>query len=631
MTNKAKACIALLLSLVLPLGLTGCSDKTESKQPVSAQEAMDALEGSLKFTEDETGSRQFTFTVPDFENAADFGIRICGNDSAGTQVSCFGENNESWKAKESYSFQPDNWISVSDLKFTAELEGAEPLELDVLKLYRETYAETLYEKFGLTVAIPNEYIDQLLIITNPDSDANLISVYEKRSYEDAHGGYIFSIVRYTKAQYEGFLTSDGSGKSFFAKDDSYYYGWFRATDVQFYFTGSLDTESDEWKSWVELGEKCAEIRGDFIERNNLTPYNDNEFHNKDFTYDSKHLYLTYYPYYAYQDTAAQQGFHWQDKAYTLVLSQPAAQGESGIWCVERWYDNDYGNLYYEFPYETEMCAADYYAQLQSAADNGDGLFRLDPVQVGLEYVCKRLNHTLATEDSFRQVEGEPAGNILRRCNQVFDDMGTLQAATLASPGVEYTEREALEVPEYLAPLRNHIGMGDIIWLKAQEPSSLSGGVVYCRNADRTKTLSFYQQDNLLCVNIDGTEQWFKPAYNSTPYNKMFGLYEEFYRYYNPEPAHSYSNEEIHAAMDAVRAFKTVFSIAYDPIASYQAAQEYLQSEKGGATGATIDNIIVFDVTLTEDETPSNPSSAYGNCILIRDDAGSPWVVDDYGY
>ena len=106
---------------------------------------------------------------------------------------------------------------------------------------------TLYEKDGLTTAIPNEYASQLQVFPeaqwkDPDNTA-LISVFEKKSYDDcradnagndsSYAGFIFSIVRYTQAQYEQFLCSDGSGQSFFAKDNTYYYGWIVPTDVQF--------------------------------------------------------------------------------------------------------------------------------------------------------------------------------------------------------------------------------------------------------------------------------------------------------------------------------------------------------------------------------------------------------------
>ena len=53
--------------------------------------------------------------------------------------------------------------------------------------------------------------------------------------------------------------------------------------------------------------------------------------------------MLYYPYYGmsgYEDQA--------DTVYTLILSQPVTQGETGIWCVDRWYD-DAGNKHLVIP------------------------------------------------------------------------------------------------------------------------------------------------------------------------------------------------------------------------------------------------------------------------------------------
>jgi hypothetical protein len=211
-------------------------------------------------------------------------------------------------------------------------------------------------------------------------DTYLISVYEKQSYEESladyggedGAGYLFSIARYTRAQYEQYLGSDGSDQSFFAKDDNYYYGWFVPTDVQFYRTGgTISTESDDWKVWTELKEKCGEIRGDFIARNCLTAYSDSEFMGREFTYEGAHRYLTYYPYYAYQNAAAQQGFGWKDiplHARSLSARRAGRTGHSGVWSAVRQLTPA---SIYEFPDATDRCAADYYTDLQSAADRGE--------------------------------------------------------------------------------------------------------------------------------------------------------------------------------------------------------------------------------------------------------------------
>lgn len=52
----------------------------------------------------------------------------------------------------------------------------------------------------------------------------------------------------------------------------------------------------------------------------------------------------------------------------LLLSQPVIQGDSGIWTVERWKDSN-GNEYYNTP-QTDVTIAEYYARLQTLADQG---------------------------------------------------------------------------------------------------------------------------------------------------------------------------------------------------------------------------------------------------------------------
>lgn len=656
MNCKAKTWTAVLLSFVLILGLLGCTavnsvEKAESPQPMSAQEAMDALKNSLTFSQ-EGDKVKLTFTIPDCKNALDFRIRINGHETAGAKVFYYDEYNGKWAAKNNFSFHRDDWSAFTDLIFTADLDGAEPLEVDILTCYRQTYDVTLFEKYGLTVAIPNEYIDRLLVFTEPKykqhESSFLISVYEKQSYEESRadwggedgGGYLFGICRYTQAQYESYLCSDGSGLSFFAKDDTYYYGHTFATDVQFYRSGIKSYEEDVFAPWTELTEQVDGILGDFITRNGLTTYSDNEFWNRDFTYDGEHRYVTYYPYYAVNGS--------RNSSYTLVLSQPAKRGEGGIWCVERWYDNDYGNLYYYFPSwnnSTGLGAAEYYARLQTECDNGHRPGLLDPVQAAMEFATEHFGHTPVL-DSFTVIDGEPAGSVLRLCNQVFDDMGTLQAAALSSDGT-HMELDKQEIPDYYdMPFSSYTGSGlyPIIWLHAEEPTSLSGNVVYCRNADETKLLAFYEQDSLLSVNVDGTKQWFKPAYSydRSPYDRMFSFYEEFSTYDNDASRHSYSNTEIQAASDVVYALFesgfegcTLTELTYDPARSYEAAQGYIKNGRGSINDSAIDNVIVLYGSFITDgnQTVLNPNSTYDNYmfILIRDNADSAWIVDDGGY
>ncbi|HOM43610.1 MAG TPA: hypothetical protein PK481_08765, partial [Bacillota bacterium] len=244
---------------------------------------------------------------------------------------------------------------------------------------------TLYGRSGVTIAIPKEYADQLLIDpAEYDDETTLIKVYQKSAYDKYEGmGFLFSISRYTEAQYEQFLCSDGSGQSFFAKDGEYYYGFFFATDVQ---------SPDDYEAFSKLfSEVGGFVKSDMISRNGLTAYSDKEFFNKAYTYESEHIFLSYYPYYAYNGS--------KEEVWTLILSQPATQGDTGIWCVERWKDQ-YGNIYPYFPDEKGIPSKEYYAALQAECDAGKDTAWLEPKQAALAFVKRTFDHAQSALDSF---------------------------------------------------------------------------------------------------------------------------------------------------------------------------------------------------------------------------------------
>lgn len=80
----------------------------------------------------------------------------------------------------------------------------------------------------------------------------------------------------------------------------------------------------------------------------------------------------------------------------LFLSQPVVQGDSGIWCVERWMDGN-GTVYHATP-KTDALTADYYKDLQKQCDDGHKPWLLDPLQVAIEYINDDLGqHTSLDE------------------------------------------------------------------------------------------------------------------------------------------------------------------------------------------------------------------------------------------
>lgn len=240
---------------------------------------------------------------------------------------------------------------------------------------------TLYPYGKLNVAIPNEYAAELNIETGEElgNENLLISVTQKASvvaakaagiYDNEGIGWLFSIGRASRAEYERWLCGHGSGQDFFATDGEWYYCKLYPTDVRFFPASDDPGERERWA--LLNGEVVSQICDDFIERNGLEAFDGNAFFAQEFTYPGEHRYVNYYPYYSVNGST--------ENTYTLVLSQPVKQGEGGIWCVERMIDATYNTVYYWFP-DSGIPAADYYARLQQEADEGKRTDDLDIFKV----------------------------------------------------------------------------------------------------------------------------------------------------------------------------------------------------------------------------------------------------------
>lgn len=84
-----------------------------------------------------------------------------------------------------------------------------------------------------------------------------------------------------------------------------------------------------------------------------------------------------------------------DDISQVLLSQPATQGDKGIWCVERWMDGN-NIVYYNDP-QVDSSLVDYYKELQKQCDDGQNLWRLDPSQVALEFINQTLGQSASRE------------------------------------------------------------------------------------------------------------------------------------------------------------------------------------------------------------------------------------------
>lgn len=265
---------------------------------------------------------------------------------------------------------------------------------------------TVYDCGGIEIALPTEYLDLLIVdeyapFTSTVGQRDLLSVRERASVEAAEAdfdgdgggfGFLFSIGVTDRAGFEQLLCFDYPGTTVFARDGEQYYLYTTATDVQFYRSGGeIAAQSRDWSTWEELCAIGPEVRADTVERNGLTPFDADEVSGRPFSYEGNHAYLKYYSYFTFDgDTRLYD---------TLVLSQPAKQGAGGVWCVERWYDEN-GSRYLWFP-DTGMAAADYYAQLQVECDAGSCPELLTPTGAAEAFVWEYFGRR-AAEGSFAE-------------------------------------------------------------------------------------------------------------------------------------------------------------------------------------------------------------------------------------
>ena len=248
---------------------------------------------------------------------------------------------------------------------------------------------TLFGRFGVEAAIEGKYIDALTIFHGEEGgERTIISVYEKRSYEEAMqdlgfaAGFLFSIERLSQAELEHYLCNSIEGLTIFARDDEFYYARGFATDVQLYRSNGK-MESAVWTELQSLGEEVAE---DFITRNDLVPYSLDFFYEQETSYDGAHLC------YAYYETPIDA-----EPTLTLLLSQPVRQGEGGIWCVDRIYEPHYGQTFCFFPACRDVSvgsAEEFYAAAQAQCDAGERFDLLEPVDVCIDFVETYVGRTV---------------------------------------------------------------------------------------------------------------------------------------------------------------------------------------------------------------------------------------------
>ena len=221
--------------------------------------------------------------------------------------------------------------------------------------------------------------------------------YDPDSDNDSWGRLCY-VRQLTDGQFEDAYLSSclGISQRFPGRDGQFFYEVCSPSDVPFSDTVYADLEGvyEILYGWLD-GIFAADPAISPIDLS-ATPFVD------DFSYGGNHMDVTIYPYNDPENPDA--------KTWTLVLSQPVTQGEGGIWCAERLY---YGGTdtepHYILP-DTDLTAADYYAQLQAQADGGQAvdssIAALSPDDVPVRYFTDRLNsYSAAYSDVYSADKG----------------------------------------------------------------------------------------------------------------------------------------------------------------------------------------------------------------------------------
>ena len=250
-------------------------------------------------------------------------------------------------------------------------------------------------------ALPAELADKV-VVTGPgdvteDGSGVLATYYYAPDYNTEWGGLLLQVGRYSQVGFEQSYYSWEltGGWAYLGRSGDWYYACHSPTDVNF--------DPDHYGDYHDTGAALMAWLEGLAGGAGLTPMEEDTFYqrvNGVLSYPhGEHLRVSYRPYYGlsgYEEVA--------DTVYTLVLSQPAIQGERGIWCVDRWMDQN-GTRYLVVP-ETDQPMDDYYAALQISCDAGDRPDLREPAAVALAFEEAWSGRDLSLE-AF-QVEG-PCG------------------------------------------------------------------------------------------------------------------------------------------------------------------------------------------------------------------------------
>jgi len=153
--------------------------------------------------------------------------------------------------------------------------------------------------------------------------------------------------------------------------------------------------------------------------------------------------------------------------YKILLSQPAKTGKGGIWCVDRWMDEN-GNMYYNI-IPSNLSLKEYYAEIQEQVDKGENQDLLDGEKVALKFIEEHLGPSFAKTYRFKFQENASVEDFLvKPTNQYFGYIMEL---------VKYDWSEDYTVHFDKAEFLHNVDHGDLERLKelGVDPNKLDNG------------------------------------------------------------------------------------------------------------------------------------------------------------
>ena len=469
---------------------------------------------------------------------------------------------------------------------------------------------------GLTVALPADLTEDVLVQT-PEEGAIFFSVYDRRSYEAGVGdgmedmGWLFSLARYDQMGFEESLVSDNSGRTFFAREDGWYYAWLFPTDVQFY--SAQEDQTEALAIWTELNDRLPEeIFSDVLSRNGLEAFDESELYHDGCLWDSSHVYVGY------------EGA----ESVTLLMSQPATQGEGGIWCVEGLFYNGYGSSIRVLPLNTGMPAAEYYAGVQEEADQGQHSGLLTPEGAALDWLATRYDGVTAGQVAL--MEGEPAWDLAQRVLWPITNQKGSLAVTQNGETEFWNEQYDGRLP--------FSSLGNYPWVQVQAPDALECAALVYNGGDGDMIL--FREDGIIGVESSMWDQkmdWYRWAGEPgvTPYGQLL---QDYQRWQTEQPVHSYSEREVSEAYAAAMDDFTerfpgcqLMTVDYEPVRSYETAYDYQPTDDQ----TELNNRIAISLSFYSGEGQGDlePDTYYFDVMLLlrRTGVDSPWTVWDLSW